>query len=318
MFFPSGLLPIVAGAMVQADVPPPKPLIHKLGTLDCDMVETTPVVFSGRLYRFEYVRDNYHANHTGQSYFRFVDVQTGQATPAFAQGFHLGSAYVEGDTAYAYGVPAWGGSRVDVFSSQDLTHWQSQTAIDLPGWELFNTSVCRGPDRYVMAIEVGGPPEVVGVPFTMRFAESNDLLNWRLLPEDAVFSKDRYTACPALRYLNGYYYMVYLEARPGPTYEEWIVRSKDLVNWEISPLNPVLSFSDEDKVIANPALTAAQRERIAKAVNINNSDIDFCQFGEEVVIYYSWGNQQGVEHLAHAIYHGSLASFLEGFFPAVE
>ena len=33
-----------------------KPRIEKLGTIDCDMVETTPIVFGGRLYRFEYVR----------------------------------------------------------------------------------------------------------------------------------------------------------------------------------------------------------------------------------------------------------------------
>src|SRR5438046_10300176 len=38
-----------------------RPLIKKLGTIDCDMVETTPVVLKNCLYRFEYVRDNSHA-----------------------------------------------------------------------------------------------------------------------------------------------------------------------------------------------------------------------------------------------------------------
>src|SRR5262249_45897080 len=45
-----------------------RPTIKKLGTLDCDMVEVTPVVFKNRLYRFEYVRDSYHGNKTGASY----------------------------------------------------------------------------------------------------------------------------------------------------------------------------------------------------------------------------------------------------------
>ena len=63
-----------------------KARIKRLGTIDCDMVETTPVVFKDRLYRFEYVRDNYHANKTGASYFRFIDVATGEATPSFAKG----------------------------------------------------------------------------------------------------------------------------------------------------------------------------------------------------------------------------------------
>jgi len=28
-----------------------KPHVTKLGTIDCDLVETTPVVFKGKLYR---------------------------------------------------------------------------------------------------------------------------------------------------------------------------------------------------------------------------------------------------------------------------
>ena len=34
--------------------------IKKLGTIDCDMVETTPVVFKDRLYRIEYDRCRSH------------------------------------------------------------------------------------------------------------------------------------------------------------------------------------------------------------------------------------------------------------------
>src|SRR5262249_13246215 len=49
---------------------------------------------------------------TGASYFRFIDVATGKATPAFAKGQHLGCAFVGGDTAYAFGVDRWGGSKI--------------------------------------------------------------------------------------------------------------------------------------------------------------------------------------------------------------
>ena len=289
--------------------------IRKLGTLDCDMVETTPVVFHDRLYRFEYVRSNYKPNRTGNSYFRFVDVATGESTPAFAAGYHLGSAYAEGDTMYVYGVEIWNGKTIQVFWSKDLKAWNTQVALHLPGWGIFNTSVCRGPDRHVMAFEIGEPPEETGVPFTTRFAGSNDLLNWTLTPSECVFSKDRYTACPALRYLDGRYYMIYLEARPGPTYEPHIVRSPDLVHWESSPLNPVIQFSAQDKVIANLKLAAEQRAHIAAAANLNNSDVDLCEFEGKVVINYSWGDQQGTEFLAEAVYEGTLASFLKGFFP---
>jgi hypothetical protein len=214
----------------------PRPQIRKLGTLDLDMVEATPVVFRGRLYRFEYVRKDYHANTTGDSYFRFIDVATGKPTPSFAPRYDLGCAYAEGDSMWAFGVDHWDGTKVVTFRSNDLEHWESHPALERPGWGLFNTSVCRAGDRYVMAIEVGRPPEVVGVPFTIRFAESKDLLTWKLLPEDCVFTKKRYSACPSIRYLDGRFYMTYLEALPGPRYETHVVRSKDLICWDSSPL----------------------------------------------------------------------------------
>lgn len=291
-----------------------KPTIEKLGTIDCDMVETTPVVWRGKLLRFEYVRENYRPNTTGMSYFRFADVAAGSVTPAFAAGYHLGSAFVQGDTMYVYGVPKWGGGQIQVFWSKDLRQWRDGLALDLPGWEIFNTSVCKGADGYVMAFEIGAPPAETGVAFTMRFARSPDLLHWQLTPADCVYTKDRYSACPALRYLDGRYYMIYLEARPGPTYEPHIVRSRDLVTWESSPHNPLMQFGPEDKRIANPRLTAEQRARIEQAVNLNNSDVDLCEFEGRTVITYSWGNQQGNEFLAEAVYKGRLADFLRGWF----
>jgi alpha-L-fucosidase len=305
----------ITGATARAADDNKKPRIHKLGTIDLLMVETTPLVFRDRLYRFEYVRDNYPANKTGASYSRFMEVATGKATPAFAKGQHLGCAFVEGDTVYSFGVEKWGGSKITAFKSKDLEKWDSYLALTIPGWGLFNTSVCKADGRYVMAIEVGEPKEVVGVPFTIFFAESKDLLHWKLLPQDCVYSKEKYTACPALRYLDSDFYMIYLEARPGPTYESHIVRSTDLRRWESSRLNPVLAFSDDDKKIANPKLTAEQRKTIVEAKNINNSDVDLCEYQGKTIIYYSWGNQQGKEFLAEAIYNGTLAHFLRAFFP---
>jgi hypothetical protein len=128
-------------------------------------------------------------------------------------------------------------------------------------------------------------------------------------------AKDRYTAPHCLRYLDGYYYDFYLEnVRPG-YYEQYVVRSRDFIHWEPSPLNPVLSPSDDDRTIFNPKLTPEQRQRVATAKNLNNSDIDFCEYQGRLVINYSWGNQTGVEHLAEAVYEGSLADFLRGWFP---
>ena len=130
-----------------------------------------------------------------------------------------------------------------------------------------------------------------------------------------VWSSSKRAACPSIHHLDGWFYMTYLEARSGPQYETHIVRSKDLIRWEPSPLNPVLVASEQDKVIANPKLTAEQRAKVAGAVDRNNSDVDFCEFSGRTVITYSRGNQQGTEFLAEAVYDGSLASLLKGFFP---
>lgn len=292
-----------------------KPVIRKLGTVECDLVEATPVVFRGRLYRFDYVRQGYAGNTTGDSYFRFVDHETGECSPGFAAGYHLGNVFAEDDTLYVTGTNIWDGERVDLFVSRDMVNWETRPALNLPGWGIFNTSLCRAADHYVLMFEVGKPPEIAGVPFTARFAVSTDLRNWELTPPECTYSKDRYTAPHALRYLDGWYYNFYLEALPGPAYDQRVVRSRDLITWEASPLNPVLEASDEDRVILNPSLTAAERERCATAVNINNSDIDFCEFEGRLIISYSWGNQLGVEHLAEAVYDGSLESFLQGYFP---
>jgi len=293
-----------------------RPLIRKLGTIDCDMVETTPIVWKGKLYRFEYVREKYYKpNKTGKSYFRFIDVATGKPTPAFAAGHHLGSAHVEGDTVYVFGVDTWGGSTMQMWWSEDLKTWQTKTALNRPGWGMYNHSVCKGPDGYVMPIELGKPPDVVGKRFTMRFAKSKDLFNWEWMGPECVYTKARYSACPVIRWLEGHYYMIYLEARPRGTYAPWIVRTRDFVTWELSKLNPVLQHGPEDKKIGNPNLTPEQRAHIAKATNINNCDVDVCEFEGKTVIVYCWGNQRGTEFLAHAVYEGSLRDFLLGFFP---
>jgi hypothetical protein len=94
-----------------------------------------------------------------------------------------------------------------------------------------------------------------------------------------------------------------------------VVRSRDLTRWEPSPLNPVLRASPDDRQVLNPKLSATQRQRITEATDLNNSDIDFCDWQGRLVITYSWGNQLGVEHLAEAVYDGTEAQFLRAWFP---
>jgi hypothetical protein len=290
-----------------------RPLIEKTGTIDCDMVETTPVVFKNKVYRFEYVRKGYWNNQTGDSYFRFVNHETGKVTTPFAKGFHFGSAYVLDNTVYVTAVDRGDGERVFIFASHNLEHWDKWMAFELPGFGMFNTSMIQVENKFVLMFEVGKPEKEAGKPFTARFATSTDLKKWEILSSDHNYAMDRYTAPHCLRYLDGYYYDFYLEAHNG--YEMRVVRSKDLIHWEPSPLNPVLKVSAKDKQIANTHLPDSLVQKIARSENCNNSDIDFCEFNGKLVINYSWGNQRGKEFLAEAVYHGTQKQFLEGWFP---
>jgi len=298
-----------------------KPIIRKLGTIDLDMVEINPIVIGNKLYRFESVRGNYHANKLGYPYFRFIDTETGTATPSFGAYHTFGCAFYHEGVTYVSASLTDNASKdrdtIKIFRSVDLVNWEEKIALKLPGWGIFNTTICKGRDGFVMAFEIDSPPEECGVGFTIRFAVSEDLWNWELTPSDVVYFKDRYTACPAIRYLpeDGYYYMIYLEHFPGWGFAPYISRSKDLKKWYLSPVNPVLMYDDlEDKKTANHNFTPEQREYIQNAICINNSDVDLCEYQGRTVINYSWGNQFGCEFLAEAVYEGSLSEFLRGFF----
>jgi len=290
-----------------------RPLIVKSGTIDVDLVETTPIVFDNKVYRFEYVRKGYWGNQTGDSYFRFVNRETGAPTASFAKGFHLGSAFVRNETVYVTAVDIWDGEEIHVFASKDLKNWDSWMAFKLPGYGIFNTSLTWAKDKYVLMFEIGKPKEQTGERFTANFATSIDMKTWKVLSSEHNYAKDRYTAPHCLRFLDGYYYNFYLEAHNG--YEMRVVRSKDLIDWQPSRLNPVISFSAEDKIIANEKLSDVLRQRVKKAENRNNSDIDFCEYQGQLIINYSWGNQRGEEFLAEATYAGTMNDFLLSWFP---
>ena len=98
-----------------------------------------------------------------------------------------------------------------------------------PWWTAFNTSPTKGKvggkDAYVVAIELGSPTELIGVRFTSVFAvcyscaEAGDLsAGWEVLgPTDHIYTKARYSACPTIRWYDGWFYLVTLfEDVPNP------------------------------------------------------------------------------------------------------
>jgi len=312
--------------MVMKMAYPKTPKIRRHGTIKYGTVESTPIVFGDNLYRFEYCRpassDHLKSRNTYNpnpwSSFHLIDMKTGRQTPSFAQNHHLGCAYTDGGIMYAVGVDGeWGGDTLHIFSSSDLTEWECISTLQLPGWKIYNTGVCKMNGIYTLLMEISAPVEEAGErPFTFRFATSPDMIHWELTPRECVFQKDRYAGGPAIYTVDdGYYYVLYLEAYPGPSYSNCIARSKDLIRWEYSPINPVMMYNEaEDKQIANPFLTPEEQQQIADALDINNSDMEICEFNGRTIIYYSWGNQQGIEFLAEASYEGTMKEFLQSWF----
>ena len=223
------------------------------------------------------------------------DAESGEQIARMGEGHSLACAFAGNDALYVFASrfenDNW--NDVTVFKSIDLKNWEQKIVIvQDPAEHLFNSSVCAAPDGYLMAYETNDPAYPA---FTVKFAKSTDLMNWTKLP-NALFGKDRYTACPAIRYADGYYYLLYTEHKtPLWFFETFIARSTDLTKWDLSPLNPVLTADDLDE-------------------GIDASDPDLVEFGGKTRIYYSVGDQRTWMNIKRATYNGPMPDFLRGWF----
>lgn len=257
-----------------------------------DLCEVSPAVWQGRLVLLKCVRPASGGSRSDY-YLEIEDVENGRALSRFAEGYSLACAFVEADTFHAFAArfTPEGWNDVTRFTSRDLRHWESQVVIPQENEQLFNSSVCRGPAGFVMAYESNDPRYPA---FTIKFATSTNLTDWVKLP-DARFGTDRYTACPALRYVDGWYYLLYLEHRtPRWFFETYVARSRDLKSWEVSPANPVLSPGDGD--------------------GINASDPDLVEWEGRTLLYYSVGDQRTWSKLRRAVWPAPLGNFFANWF----
>ncbi len=301
--------------------PEPKRMVKK-GTIAKETVEATPLVWKDRLLRFAWKRVH-HRNADGvcvevTGCYHFVDMATNEEIAIFAEGYSFGSAYTENGKMYVIGTKGgFGSGYLDVMVSEDLKTWEIYPILHDEKWTIYNTSFCKGEDGYVLAVEISHPIEIAGdKPYTIVFAKSQDLIHWEFLDFDKyVYVKDRYAACPAIRYVGGYYYMIYLETFPAYNSAPYITRSKDLLDWDIAPLNPIMFYDKNDRIVEHPErFTKEELEDIQLALDTNNSDVDLCEWKGKTIILYSWGNQLGHEFLAWAEYDGSMQEFFESFY----
>lgn len=283
--------------------------------------EMTPFVFNGRLMRLELVDTSKGTDPSQSSYAIIRDCGSGEIISRFGHGSYYFSAYCENDTVYVLGVdslsPGLSGDTVRIFESRDLISWSSRVLVHGEGWRIFNTSLAKGPDRYVLLLEVSEPREYAGEhPFTFLFMDSQDMKEWRFLGEDAAYSRERYMGGPWMRYSRGWYYVISVTELPCQRYTNYIYRTKDFYDWEVGLYNPVLMPDNNDRMLSSDAadLTEEDIALLKTAFISSNSDIDMCDYNGKTYINYTVGNQQGVYFMAQAEYDGSVDELLESYF----
>jgi len=301
----------VEAADPPATAAPPNPKLVKLPfAFPGSRMENTPVVYKGRPLLVLNYRSLKADEQETNSYLLIEDMTTGQELARFGMGFSFVSAFVNGDEMNVFGTvntnKEWT-KDVYRFWSTDLKTWKQELVMAREGDEhLFNSSVCRDDQGYVMAFESNKP-----VKWSFHFARSKDLSHWEKVPglEFADMGEQTAAGNPTIRYFAPYYYMVYGIWRwkgPGTRYEYLlpetryvtaVARSKDLVTWEVSPTR-------------GPMLDPVPGE------GINNTDADLFEFEGNTYIYYATGDQATWGTIRIAMYAGPMKEMLEAYFPA--
>ena len=296
------------------DAKPGEPVIIRLGTTAVGEVESNPVVFRGKPYVFEHVR--WKKAHV-RSYLDITNV-----LPTLACNLQMPCAFVEGGRIYVTGTrkDREGVHGTYMMESDDLRTWTTPHEIvsNMVG-VAYNTTIAKADGRYVLATEFrAGAGEPLANPgYQMRFAESTDLKTWRVIPGTAFV---RNAGSPCLRYHDGWFYFFHLfeyryTAERRPVYSMRVARSRNLKDWDISPKHVLDPVHEDRRPYPGAALTAKDRVKMLSAENRNASDIDMCEYGGDLIISYSWGDQLGKEFLCLAKVRGmSEKDFCESFY----
>lgn len=278
-----------------------RPVLTKLPMAFAKAMENTPVVFEGRPLHVLNRRDdakNGTDEYVASMYLYIVDLATGEEVCRFGQGHSFANAFVDDSQLHVFASEGtnrdWFGSLYH-FTTRDLKDWTRRPAIEREGDEhLFNASVCRDQQGFLMAYESNQP-----VQFCFKFARSTDLMQWEKLPGLIFTGINReYSACPVIRYFAPHYYVIYLHAPIAghSGYVSFLARSADLATWELSPFNPILQAGPGE--------------------GINNSDVDLFEWEGKTYLMYATGDQATWGAVRIALYDGPMQEFFTRHFPA--
>jgi len=243
---------------------------------------------------------------------------------------------------------AWSGPCQDHNNCTVDLFWSSDPALGDATWRYAVPGV-RTPGIGVYNNDVTAVPPAAGLPYawimalettgeTARFAASasadpTDVGAWALLDAShTVPGLPDVGSCPSLRHDGAFFY--YLTG--GSNIQ--ILRSPDLQAWEASPTH-VLRHADPGDCVLAPAWfgaptgyvpTAAAEAHIAACGPAGNygddSDVDLVEWPQPygaapggppaVLLQYGSGDQATFGFSNLALYNGTMAAFLQSFFPS--
>ena len=279
----------------------------KTGSLDSPVVEQTPVVWKDQLLLVETWQCQWDRPPEPEKYYvRIHDPESDEILGRCMDGFYFASALVWDKTlnVFAARQTETGPRDVNWSRSEDLIRWTEPKMV-LSGNEdenLFNQSVCHDGERFVMAYESN---DSAYPKFTIKFSVSEDLQTWKKIP-DAIYGKDKYAACPAIRYAGGHFYMLYLAyLKPKWCFETWLTRSKHLISWEDATRGPVIA-PDPDRFV-HPDHPQGGKE-------CNASDPDLVELQGVTRVFFTGGNQSWGGDLQRAEFDGSMQALFESYY----
>jgi hypothetical protein len=276
----------------------------------CDyLTETTTLFFRGRWVRLETVRIGQGDSlHPEIPHAQIRDLDEDRILCTCMHGFWLQHAFVWKDWFYVFGTDYYG---IWMIKSFDLHEWSAPEKVfdseksDVIHYQ--NNAIVYNGSEFVMALDLLGGPYF----FTICFASSRDLSEWHYIP-GAMYKPHFYTSCPHLVWCDGWYHLFHVRNHENG-YHTFAARSRDLLVWEDSPHNPLLSPAEDERIMRNrwPGDTDEYRA-------INRSDLNL--FERDGVTYANFhvGDQRGyppgkgpVVHIRQSYYPGPMKEFLE-------
>ena len=269
--------------------------------------ETTAVFFKGQWLRLETVRiGQINSLHPDVPHAQIRNLDDNSIVCTCMHGFWLQHAFVWKDWFYIFGTDYYG---IWMTRSFDLYEWSkpqlvfnSENSTEI---HYQNNSIVWNGEYFVMAVDLLGGP----YSFTICFAKSNDLVEWHYIP-GAIYRPHMYTSCPVLQYCDGWYYLFHCRGIEKWLFEPYVARSRDLLVWEDSPNNPILT-PDTSEI-----LPAAKKDDDKIYRVCNASDLFVYERDGKTIGYYHIGTQTAgsIGYLKRADYDGPISDFFKELF----